>query len=516
MKQIKNILLAGSLLALFINSTAGYSQNKYGQTMMFGLWGGLVAEFPDTSRPLIRKTWVGSSATIGAFNKAMSNICDSLTGKPLFYCNGEAISDTLGNIMDNGSYLLDSVVYSSLNFEPMLWTQGSIILPKGNNQYYVFATTLSDSMFQTCWFTTNCPNGGYYDELRYHVVDMTMNNGAGKVVVKNKKLLNHVPLNRTQMMACQHANGKDWWLLKTGFDTNAVYTFKLTQDSIYHMQVQHTSFTFSSRDDHIGQIAFGRNGTKYAAVMGGDNNILLLADFDRCTGLLSNEQYYHIPIDSTTLLNQPNGVYDSVSSGVCFSPNGQYVYVSKFFNVYQFEYGEEDSSLAWYRVKHGPDTLPPNYYYYGQLANAPDGRVYIGVSLGGVHQPTSVIDHPDIKGIGCGWCNRCFPGDTSTNWWAFVSFANMPDYNLGPTNNPNCWPVASSQLELDSKELEVYPNPVGGVLQIKNQKGKLKNLYSPMGQLILSTCNNEIDVSKLAKGVYYILVEGKRKKVVIE
>jgi hypothetical protein len=504
--QVNTYSLA--ITAFFVSyfSIIGFSQNKYGQTVLCG-YNGMVAVFNDTSRPTIRKTMNGSQ--IAMFRNECSNICDSINGKPLFFCNGEIIYDTVGNIMDNGSYLLDSLVYSASNFEPMVCTQGSLILPKGNNQYYVFATTLSDSMFQSCWFNPNCSNG-YYDELRYHIVDMNMNGGAGKVVVKNQKLLNHVPLNRCQMMACQHANGKDWWLLKTGLDTNLIYTFKVTQDSIYAPQVQTISSTYRGDPDHVGQIAFGRNGTLYAAVLGLNKN-LMLADFDRCTGLLSNERYYPIPIDSTTILNQPYGPYDSLSTGVCFSPNGQFIYISKRYNVYQFEYDEEDSILAWYRLKHGPDTTWA-YNYYGQLANAPDGRIYVGKFGGSYPTVSNVIDHPNIKGVGSGWCNRCFRDSVGTNNYLSISFANMPDYNLGPTNNPNCWPVASSQLELDSKELEVYPNPATSeiTLNYNLMLDGIFRIYNHLGvevfQTKLPTGNGKSKIvlpSALTSGLYF-------------
>lgn len=285
-------------------------------------------------------------------------------------------------------------------------------------------------------------------------------------------------------MACRHANGKDWWLLKTGYDTNVIYSFKITSDSIYGPQVQHISYTFSSKSDHLGQISFGKNGTKYAAVLGG-NNILLVADFDRCTGLISNERYYHIPIDSTTILTAPNLLYDSLTSGVAFSPNGQFVYISRQYNIYQFQYDEEDSSLAWYRVKHGPDTTLNQFIQYGQLSNGPDGRIYIGKFVSG--RISNVIDHPNIKGMGCNWCNRCFRGDTNSNWVPHSSFSNMPDYLLGPTGNPNCWPTSVPTTHIiPDDELMVYPNPMNEefTLYFKSKDEGWFKMYNSLGELV--------------------------------
>ncbi|QLH45495.1 MAG: hypothetical protein HWD58_07720 [Bacteroidota bacterium] len=40
-------------------------------------------------------------------------------------------------------------------------------------------------------------------------------------------------MHKIGMMACRHANGRDWWLLKQGqYDTNQVIRFLVTPDSI--------------------------------------------------------------------------------------------------------------------------------------------------------------------------------------------------------------------------------------------------------------------------------------------
>ena len=69
---------------------------------------------------------------------------------------------------------------------------------------------------------------------------------------------------------------------------------------------------------------------------------------------------------------------------------------------------------------------------------------------------------------------------------------------------------------MKNEELEVYPNPVSSKLIIVNGKGKMKELYNIQGQLIISTKENEIDVSRCSKGVYYIRCNGQVRKVVVD
>jgi hypothetical protein len=43
-----------------------------------------------------------------------------------------------------------------------------------------------------------------------------------------------------------------------------------------------------------------------------------------------------------------------------------------------------------------------------------------------------------------------------------------------------------------------------------------KQLYNSVGQLIISTKENEIDVHNLSRGIYYLKVGNQTKKVVVE
>jgi len=65
----------------------------------------------------------------------------------------------------------------------------------------------------------------------------------------------------------------------------------------------------------------------------------------------------------------------------------------------------------------------------------------------------------------------------------------------------------------------VYPNPAYSKLYIKSDKriaNSQKELYNSVGQMVLRTKKNEIDVSGLSKGMYYLRVENQVVKVVVE
>ncbi len=126
----------------------------------------------------------------------------------------------------------------------------------------------------------------------------------------------------------------------------------------------------------------------------------------------------------------------------------------------------------------------------------------------------SVIDHPDSKGAGAGFCRKCFRLDDTTIF-AFGSLPGLPDFNLCAASGI-CWPLSQSESEVQSAEWVVYPNPSSTVFIVQNKQGKKKELFNVQGELLFSTKEDVIDVKSYAKGMYYLRVEGQVKKVVVE
>lgn len=507
---MKNLILIFILLPFFVSA-----QNKSGYSWLFGINGQIATFFGDTSRPQTSQLfWNGISPNYPyIFSFGHSNICDSLSGALKFLCNGMQVFDTIGNIIENGDSLVPEQIYLKNTYPDAPFTQGSIILPKDTDDtYYVIIPTVSDSAYNLYW--TNATGTKFpYDEIFVHVVDMKANGGMGKVISKNKILLSNIELSATMMQACRHSNGRDWWLLKQGLNSNIIYRFLVTNDTIKGPYVQSFAEPNFGFYEGTGQNCFNKNGKKYAALKGKSNK-LFLADFDRCTGELSNPKVFNIPIDSTGYgyLDSLNW-RDTMSTGVCFSNSGQFIYISKKTNIYQFEYGENDSSLAWYNVKRGADTTWAAFENYGQLALGPDQRIYIGKGGGGFKQ-LSVIDKPDEKGAACSFCRKCLRIDSGAG--GSTAPPNMPDYTLAADTTSPCWPLQNENVKEERKELEVYPNPAYDRIVIKNAAGKQKILFNTLGQILFTTYQDEIDISHWVKGLYFIKCGNYAKKLLVE
>jgi hypothetical protein len=511
-----------SVFIFVLSSFLLQAQDKRGNTVIFG-GGGVFARFNgDTSKPLTGQlfpTPINPNDNVYVLG-SHSCISDSVNGNILFFTNGSIMYDIFGHIIENGDSLQCSKIYMQ-NCCPsfgMPLVQGSIILPKGSNrEYYVFIPTITDTSYD---YLINNPFGDGrfpFNLLQYHIVDMNANNGLGKVIQKNIPLLENLELNKTGILACKHANGYDWWLLKQGANDNIVYTFLVTKDSVVLDTIQTFPKPIYGYYDGAGQSCFNSDGSKYAFASGGgfantNGAQLCIYDFDRCYGILSNPKVINVPYDSTlTILDQQWQAYDSLITGIAFSPNDSFLYVARRYNIYQYELNEPDSNLAWYHLQQGIDTTFQYFIEYGQLHTGVDGRIYIGKWGGGSDNTNSLINTPNQKGVNSTFCKKCINVNGSS--WYSNSFSNMPNFNM-PKKEP-CAPLDTPSF-VKKNAWEVYPNPSSSVVFIKNRTGKRKEFYNVVGKLLLSTIKDEINVSSFSKGIYFIKCEGETKKVIVE
>ena len=440
------------------------------------------------------------------FHLGSSCISDT-DGNFKILCNGFKLMDSTGTTIEGG----DTITPSKLcKWEDgfSLYSQFSIILPFSNDIYYVFTATASDAEFDAHWMLPSPYQS--FDLLLYSKVDMKLNNGLGKVVKKAVPILQNKLLSRTQMMACRHADGVNWWLLKQAKDSNTIYKYIVTEDSVYNAGLQDMGEPHWGNNDIKGQIMFNTKGSQYATVAWG-RNLVFLADFNRCTGNISNPQIRYLPIHSRSATI---ATLDTLAVGVCFSPNDSFLYVVKDYNLYQLDLHDPDSLTAWYRVAN-MDTTYDQFQKWSCLYPGPDGKIYVG-NWNGLGHAMSYIENPNIKGAGCNFCAKCLQ-------FGIPSGVNnppcMPNYELGKDSVllAGCTPVGLPGPPTEGvHELVVYPNPASSKLIIENGELKMKELYNAVGQLIFSTKADEIDVSHFAKGVYYLKCGILTRKVIVE
>lgn len=142
------------------------------------------------------------------FRHTHANISDS-QGNLLFYTNGFYIADASNDTMLNGSGINPSPFTSQFN-DGLSIPQACVILPMiGNtNVFYLIHSTAN-----------NYPATTHSEKLFFTKIDMTLNGGKGAVTVKNQVLLSDT-MNVGKVVACKHANGRDWWVICHKINSN--------------------------------------------------------------------------------------------------------------------------------------------------------------------------------------------------------------------------------------------------------------------------------------------------------
>jgi hypothetical protein len=433
-----------------------------------------------------------------------SSACISDTnGKLCLISNGFVLLQSDGFIVENGWAINCPFGNKLAKREGYIspYEQTTIILPKASNQYYVFNTGMSDSV------ATNYINRIYteFDVLSYCVVDMDSNNGKGKVIVRDSVLAQKRHFGNAALSAVKHANGKDWWLVKSDCHNNRFEEYLVTANSIKGPFFYEVTSKGDWCYDLFSTMAFNHAGTQLASGMYGMTingiyyrNRVDLYDFNRCDGSIVFKQYYMPPYDISTYPTR------DMKNGFCFSPNDSLLYEINDYTIYQIDIHDTNRYNAVFI--HGPDTLIAYFPFYQNAKCGPDGKLYIG-NQNGTRKYMSYIDKPNIKGLAC----EFMPQGIYQPYTNLKAPPNMPNYGLGPDTLRACLPVEPT---LDN--WLIYPNPCSSVLYIKFCSGQEKVLYNTFGQKVLSTTDDELFVGHLPRGLYYLSARNRVKKVVVE
>lgn len=304
---------------------------------------------------------------------ACANMSDPVTGRLLFMSNGTSVIDSTGLLMSNGFGLLGHTDA----------TQGALAVqkPGSTSRYYIITTDHK-----------GLNKGSHYSEI-----DMTLNGGAGKVIVKNQ-VLSPPPVTE-KMTAVRHCNGQDFWLLNHNCNSNVFNAYALTAAGINTTPVISAAGTIHQNlsvgnAEAAGPMKASPNGKKLAVVITSDSLPLLeVFDFDNVSGIVSN------PI--TILYHGVGAPY-----GLSFSPDSKKLYVGvlpgdTISAIYQYDLssGVPSAILASQTMifqKKWIGSALKDLICMMQLG--PDKKIYVTRF---VTDTLAVIDNPNGLGTAC-------------------------------------------------------------------------------------------------------------------
>lgn len=415
-------------------------------------------------------------------------------GDLLFYSNGCSVFNAAHALMANGSEINAGVIadyYCSQNGLGYPTSIGIMAIPlPGDTSNYVLLHFWAD------FSTLN-------KRLQYSKIDITQSNGLGAVTQKNEIAFQDTFTNH--LTAVRHGNGRDWWIAAHKGRSNRSLLFLLDPDGIHAPIAQHIGPVWGPRD-WSGQSVFSPDGSKYARA--NPDHGLNLFDFDRCTGALSNPVVVSLAADSAS------------ATGVAFSPNSRYLYLSTGLKLFQFDMQAPNIPASKQLIGVYDGFAAPFATTFYQMRLAPNGKIYMSTTNGNRYLHT--IHQPDMPGAACNFVQHDLE-TPSHFYWALPNFPYFRLYDeqgspcdtLGINGGP--WWTSAGEAARGQAQVLLWPNPTDGRLQLflpgieAEQEVRLR-VADISGRMVLASDlvttdgNLALDASRLAPGVYFCLV----------
>ena len=365
-------------------------------------------------------------------------------GQLLLYTNGQAVyganhkaitnGDTInyGRIWDIWTWKNEHDEVSSVGFRI---EQGISIIP----------IDLDATNFMVLY--KNADNGSVVnDPLDLWMARIVKTSSEDFIVTqKDSVLLTNIFLSG-DVHACRHGNGRDWWMLQ--FSDNTVYAFLIDDQGI---QLDHEQILPQALRPGFSFSNYSSDGSKFALSVETENDTndgidLLVADFDRCSGELTNPIIFKQSSDDTAF-----------GGGVEFSPDGKLLYTTTALNIFQFDLQADDILASKISVGEYDYSsiceLTGFELFFGRSSLAPDNKIYVGTNSQCFN--LSVINHPNQRGRECEFQHNVVKKPTftrneppNTNTWRLGPLDGSSCDTLGLDNNP----VSRFWYEQDSSD----------------------------------------------------------------
>lgn len=361
-------------------------------------------------------------------------------GKIMLYSNGLWILNKEGGFVENSQSLNPTITLPEWNKKSYPGGQSGFFLEKPDDPNFVYFISLDFGLHPA----QQWPYIYVGQNLMIATIDLLANDGAAKVVEKNKILLTGTLMSPA---ACRHANGRDWWILVSDADENLHYRVLLTPEGFSEPATQEIGTKPNPLElglgNHWAGNCFSPTGKFY--VVAHEQLGFSIFGFDRCSGLFSDEKRYDYPLPAPS---SPSYYRFSYGSGGVFSSDEKLFYKTTKYDIspaswavlgtkpylFQFDLTTSDLSVSIDTINiidtldFWPYALNLEGFYGAELA--PDGRIYI------VHEGNSycTVQYPNVKGRGCKFVHdKPFFGVTIGE-----AIPYMPNYRLGPLDGSPC------------------------------------------------------------------------------
>ncbi|MEA3496721.1 MAG: hypothetical protein U9R42_11875, partial [Bacteroidota bacterium] len=320
----------------------------------------------------IKFTDTGSvSLTNGQLNTYAGNATISdKNGNLLFYTDGVTVYNKTHNVMDNGTKLYGHKFSS----------QSALIIPYPSNPnlYYIFTT---DNYFN---------NHG----VCYSIVDVSYNNGNGKIISKNNQIFTN---GVNKMNAIKHSNNEAIWLITHKYQSKNYVAFLINKNGIdmnYIISTGNTKLDFYY--DKFGYIKVSPDAKTIVHCIPSHKHLFEICNFNNTTGV----------INKCLTIDIPNAQGFDRPYSAEFSPSGKYLYITcegQNF-IYQFNLSKK-TKLA---IENSIKIVGYNFLKYSlplSLQLGIDGKIYVSnvnTQIQGSYY-LGVIEYPEKEDTSCNY-----------------------------------------------------------------------------------------------------------------
>lgn len=278
-----------------------------------------------------------------------SSIADPVTGQLLFYTDGIRVWDNTNNQMPACWNTPLQGNFSS--------TQSAIIVPQPGhpNIYYIFTTPAEA-------YSYGAP------EMRYSIVDMSLNGGLGDLSSMNNSLID---TSTEKVAVIGNCDLSAYWIVGHKWRSDSFYAYHLTTSGLsaplkskagaVHMNTIAPVPGFES----IGEMKFSSDGKHIGLVCNEPLNIIEMYSFDEVTGKVT----WQFTENSSNFY----GGY-----GCAFSPDNSKFYIANFSSaseIYQYDMNAGSDAA----IKASRTLIASTTKTLGAMQNGPDGKLYIAV-----------------------------------------------------------------------------------------------------------------------------------------
>ena len=292
-----------------------------------------------------------------------TSVSDS-KGKLLFYSDGLNVYDRNHSIMPNGYDLCGDKSSTS--------SAVAVPYPGNKNLYYLFCVdyNLSEN----------------HKGLTYNIIDMTLNEGKGDIVMKNRTLV--TPTDE-KIAVTKQCDSKGFWVVVHKAFTDSFLSYNITENGLNEVPVVSLIQSPVGKYPEIGYLKFSPSG-KWLVNAGTLHERLELFSFNKKTGQITLEAF-----DETQYQRKINRKIQTYY-GVAFSSEEKYLYVSTLEVGEVFQY---NLMLPVHKILTNRVLICKLYHFSGAMQLGKDKRIYF--TDGYNSRFLNCIRHPDNHGLLC-------------------------------------------------------------------------------------------------------------------